>query len=186
MSLAAGALVVVRANEAVYLLPPVAVAVGVGGALAAAVGWAIVAWRGEAVLVAAALTGVLAIGGLLSILSVGILVVPGAIGAVLGVMRVVRRRPPEAPPLTPWLPLATVLVGIGLPAAGLVAAQQPAVSCRERGVAVHSSVFAQSRSWGASWATDGNVNESTADIGDASYRFRCAGTQLTEFEKEQR
>ena len=184
-SLALLVLVLQHAADAAYVLPPQAVVIGVAGALAATAGWLIVAWRRDGLFIGAVLAGLLVVGGLLSIFSVGILVIPAAIAAVIGVRRVADRRPADAPRLTPWLPLAVVLVGVGLPAAALAAADGPAVECREHGVAIRSSAFEPNRSWGSSGEaeSDGRVTTGTAETGSHTFRYRCEGGRLTELER---
>jgi hypothetical protein len=177
-------LVAMHGAEAVYVLRPTAVVIGVLGGVAAMAGWGIVAWRRDGVVLGAVLAGCLVVAGVLSILSVGILVIPAAIATIIGVQRVAQRRPPEDErALVPWIPLAVALVASGLPAAALVAADGPSVSCREHGVVTRSSIFGSSGNFSSSSRANaaGNVSTGTFTTDGRTYRYRCVGTHLEEF-----
>jgi hypothetical protein len=136
------AVVVQHAGQPVYDLPGYAVAIGLVGAVAALAGWVLVAWRGDGVGLGAVLTAVLALAGVLALMSIGILLLAAAGVLTMLLIRAAARRPV---PVSVRSALgAAVLVGLGLPALALVAADGPVVECLDNGVSGSSSFFRQS------------------------------------------
>ena len=186
-------LVVIHAGRPVHDLPASAVAMGIGGAVGSAVGWALIARSGDGLLLAAALLGLLLVAGVASLLSIGIvlLLIGGGVAVVVG--RVAGRRKVEGRPVAVRQAVAAAaLVGLGLPVAALVAADGPVVRCQTNGVSTSSSLFRSSGS-GSSSGSGTTSMTSEADAGSGAsagaivqggraYRYRCAGDELVEFE----
>ena len=186
-------LVVIHAGRPEHDLPASAVALGVAGAVASAAGWALIARSGDGFLLAVALLGLLLVAGVVSLLSIGLLLLLVAGGAAVVVGRVAGRRRIEGRPVAARRAAAVAaLVGLGLPVVALVATDGPVVRCHVNGVSTSSSLFRSSDSSsgsGRSRATsitsgEERGGESTGAIvqGGRAYRYRCAGTELVEFE----
>lgn len=184
--------VVDHAGKEVYDLPRSAVVIGLAGAGAAAAGWLLVAWRRDGLVLGATLASLLLVAGVLALMSIGILLLIGFGASVVFLIRRAARR--DRPVSTGFLLAAAVLVGIGLPAAGLVARSDPVVTCLPNGAAGSSSIFRPSGSGSSSGmavsgsAADGSGGGTSGEIsaGDRHYRYRCEGDQLVEFEVEDR
>ena len=182
-------LVVVHAGRPEHDLPRSAVTMGIGGAVGSAVGWALIARAGDALLLAAALLGLLLVGGVVTLLSIGIVVLLLGGGVAVAVGRAAGRRRAEGRPVDVRMALAVAaLVGLGLPVAALVAADGPVVRCHTNGASTSSSLFRSSSSGSTTGSgttsMTGDAGGSTGAIvqGGRAYRYRCAGTELVEFE----
>ena len=182
-------LVVVHAGRPEHDLPPSAVAMGVAGAVASAAGWALIARSGDGFLLAVALLGLLLVAGVVSLLSIGLLLLLVGAGAAVVVGRVAARRRVEGRPVSGRRAVAVAaLVGLGLPVVALVATDGPVVRCHVNGVSTSESLFRSSSSGSGSGGTSmsggGPGNESTGAIvqGGRAYRYRCVGAELVEFE----
>ena len=180
--------VVQHAGRPVHDLPPGAVVAGVAGAVASLGGWMLVARSRDGVVLGGALLGLLLVAGVVSLLSVGVLLllVGGGVSVVLG--RAAGRRRAEGRPVAARrAAVAAALVGIGLPLALLVASDGPIVECRNDGVSSRSSLFrgAGGRTSAQSHAaTSARAGEATgvSTSGGRIYRYRCVGDELVEFD----
>jgi hypothetical protein len=190
-----GVVVVVHAGRPVHDLPVSAVVIGLAAALAAVVGWVLVGRSGDGVLLSAALLGLLLVGGVAALMSIGILLllVGGAVAVVLG--RVAGRRRSEGRPVDVRRALlAGALVGLGLPVAAIAAADGPIVECHTNGTSGSESIFRSGGSSGSSSGSgssfsslaegdrSGTTSSGVMSSGGRAYRYRCAGDELVEFE----
>lgn len=182
--------VVQHAGRPVYDLPTGAVVVGVLAALASIVGWGLVARSGDPLFLGGAVLGLLLVGGVAALLSVGVLLLLAALALATVIGRAAGRRRAEGRHQSTRLAiLAAALVGLGLPIAAGVAADGPRVRCLRDGVATSSSIFRGGSS------VSGGSGESIAEPLDAgpaehrgsfgsggrTYAYRCVGTELVEF-----
>lgn len=179
--------VVDHARQPVYDLPGFAVALGVAGALAAAAGFALVVRRRDGIVLAAALTTLLLFGAVLTLFSIGILLLIAFAISCIAVARSALRR--EHPVPVGAALAAAVLVGLGVTAAALVAGSARAVTCLTGGASTSSSIFrsASGGSSGSSMSVSGsaaNASEGESTIGSRRYRYRCEGDRLVEFEAD--
>ena len=190
-----GVLVVVHAGRPVHDLTLTAIVLGVGGALAAIVGWALIARSGDAVLLGAALLGLLLVAGVVSLLSIGIVLLLAGSGVAVVLGRVAGRRRAEGRPVPVRRAIATgALVGVGLPVAALAAADGPVVQCHTNGVSSSESIFRPSSSSSAGgWSGSSGSGTTTMSAegatgtgmivqGGRAYRYRCLGDELVEFD----
>lgn len=178
-------LVVVHAGRSVHDLPVSAVVMGVGGAIGSAIGWALIGWSGDGLLLAAALLALLLVGGIVSLLSVGAVLLLMGVGVAVAVGRAAGRRRADGRPVDARRALVVgALVGLGLPIAALVATDGPVVRCQVGGVSASESLFRSSGSGSSSGSSMGSGANATGQIvqGGRAYRYRCAGTELVEFE----
>lgn len=188
--------VVDHGEQVVYDLPRWAVALGLVGAGCAIVGWCVVAWRGDGILLGAALTALLLVAGIISIFSIGFLLL---LAFAVSVAVLARRVSGRAEKVPTGLALATAaLVGLGLPAVALVAASDPVVTCLPGGAGGSTSMFrsgggdsggtssgsSSAASISGSFESDGGATTGEMTNGGRRYRYRCEGTRLVEFESE--
>jgi len=187
--------VVEHGGELVYDLPRWAVALGVVGAASAIAGWCVVAWRRDGIVLGAALTALLLAAGIVSIFSIGILLLIAFAVAVTVLARRASGRKERVPAGAALA--AAALLGLGLPAVALVAASDPVVTCLPGGAGGSSSMF---RSGGGSGGISSGSSSSASVSGSAEsdrgattgemttggrrYRYRCEGVRLVEFESE--
>jgi hypothetical protein len=189
LSVLLGVLVVQHAGRAVYDLPATAVLLGVGGAVVSAIGWVVVVRSGDLLVLGAAGFALLLVGGVAALLSIGIvlLLMGAALGVVLGQAAGRRRAGGGSLPALA-MGVAAAGVGLGLPFAALAASDGPVVRCLRDGVSTSSSIFrtgsgSSSASSSASGSASAEGGQSGTVIqGGRTYRYRCAGTDLVEFE----
>lgn len=189
--------VVDQGGQLVYDLPRWAVALGVAGAACAIAGWCVVAWRRDGIVLGAALTALLLAAGIISIFSIGILLLIAFAVAVTVLARRASSRGESVPVGLAFT--AAALVGLGLPAVALVAASDPVVTCFPGGVGGSSSMFrsgggdsgsgtssgsSSSASISGSAESDGGVTIGEMTSGGRRYRYRCDGVRLVEFRAE--
>jgi len=191
-----GIRVVDHGGEVVYDLPRWAVALGVVGAVSAIAGWGVVAWRRDGIVLGAALTALLLAAGIISIFSIGIVLLIAFAVAATVVARRASGRGQGVPVAMAFA--AGALVGLGLPAVALVAASDPVVTCLPGGAGGSSSMFrfggggsgatssgsSSSASISGSAETDGGVTTGEMTTGGRRYRYRCEGVRLVEFKSE--
>jgi hypothetical protein len=172
--------IVRHAGQAVYDLPPSAVLLGVGAAIGAVVGWSAIARSGDGVLLLGVLVAVLLVAGVVSILTIGALLLLGGAALATLVGRLARGRPRID---TRTLAAAVLGAGLAFPIAALVASDGPVVECRDDGgVSVRGSVF---RGGGSSvGAGDASASETTGSMtaGGRTYTYRCSDGRLVEFD----
>jgi hypothetical protein len=188
--------VVDHGGEVVYDLPPWAVALGVVGAACASAGCSVVAWRRDGIVLGAAFTALLLVAGIISIFSIGILLL---IAFAVAVNALVRRASSRGEGVPARLAFAVAaLVGLGLPAVALVAASDPVVTCLPGGAGGSTSMFrsgggdsGRGTSSGSSssasisgTAESGGVTTGEMTVGGRRYRYRCDGVRLVKFESE--
>lgn len=189
--------VVDHGEQLVYDLPRWAVALGVAGAVSAIAGWCVVAWRRDGIVLGAALTALLLVAGVISIFSIGILLLIAFAVAVTVLARQASSRGQGVPVGLAFA--AAALVGLGLPAVALVAASDPVVTCFPGGAGGSSSMFrpggsdsgggtasgsSSSASVSGSAESDRGVTTGEMTSGGRRYRYRCEGVRLVEFRAE--
>jgi hypothetical protein len=156
-----------------YDLAAVAVAVGCGAAVLAIVGAVAVATaRGAMSGLLSALATLLFLTGLLAILSIGLLLLAGALPVGRAVARRTRGTTTNARPIIGGMAMA-----VGLVVALFVSMRPPLVACSPGG-ATTSGGSGSSMQGGI----DGSVS-GTIVSGNHEYRFTCSGGRLTTFTK---
>ncbi|HEV2814854.1 MAG TPA: hypothetical protein VGW10_16480 [Solirubrobacteraceae bacterium] len=183
-ALAAGlALTIDHAGEAIYNLPGYAVGIAIAVAAIAVAGAALV-WRSRDVWsgVGAAVVAALTVGGLLAILSIGLVLL--ALAAALGVLLATRA------PAGPRRGLALAggaLVGVALPLVALTALSGPLVDCAGGSSGENFFMGLESSSGSSSATVDVDGNASGRATGDSyEYEYECRGDRLVRFDLRER
>jgi hypothetical protein len=174
---------IARAGEPVYDLPAIAVVtVCVAAAVAVCGAVGMMRTRQPAVAFSSALVTLLFLVGLLTILSIGIVLLLGAVAVVV----VVGRR--AAPNIDPAAVLSGVVLSVGLVPDLVVSTKPPIVECSDGGVLTNSRAW-----WGGS--SDGSVSGSGASsaddimsgtiaVGSHNYSYTCRDGRLVAFVQE--
>ena len=173
------AIVSVRhAGQPEYDLPAIAVVVVFAASLLALVGAVVVGWTTQPMLaLLCSLATLLVVGGILAILSIGLVLLIGAVPVVIAAVRRAQRT--SSP--------GAVLGGIAMTLGLVVALQQPLVECSKNGVRTSSRTW-----WGggggssSSGSIVGSADRSisgTVSFGSHSYSYTCRDGHLTAFTK---
>ena len=159
-----------------YAVPsPAAMAALAGTALTILGAAGMLAVRRHGVALLGALVGTTALLGVLSIFSVGLLLLllSGGLAVLAG-----RRSSGSGP----WATLSGVAMAVGLVVSAVVAIQPPVVTCTASGVRTSGAIWSGgSSSEGSSQGgPDGTVTGTVTEDG-TTYTFRCVGGDLAEF-----
>jgi hypothetical protein len=175
--------VVLHARREVYDLPAGAIAVGVLAAVFAIGGWATIAVARDGVLLLGVVCALLLVAGVVSILSIGVLLLLAGVALATLTGRLAQGRP-----RIDVATLARAVVGAGLafPIAALVAADGPVVECRaDGGVSTRSSIFRGGSTVSAGQASSSTARDQTSEgtmtNGNRTYTYRCSDGRLVEF-----
>jgi hypothetical protein len=174
---AALGVIVDHAGEDVYYVPGYAVGIAVA-AFAATVGGAVAVWRSRQALVgvAMAIAAALAVGGLLAILSIGLLLLIASVPfAAYAAARCQNENALGG----------GALLGIGLPVLAVIALSQPLVDCESgrAGENVFLGLESDSGTSSMSSSPDGDTSGSFAGDGYA-YEYECRDGKLVRFEMD--
>jgi hypothetical protein len=163
-------------GQAVYAMPPVALAVALAGAALAVVGAAgMVAVRRHDAALLVAVVATLMTMGVLSLFSVGLLFLLAGLAIAVALARRLSGSGVAAV-------ASGLAMTVGLAAAGLVAIQPPVVECLENGTRSSSSIWSGTgSSSGSTRSGPGGSSAGTVTHGSKTYSFTCRDGRLIGF-----
>ena len=163
-----------------YAVPAPAVMAAVAGAALSILGAAgMVVVRRHDVALLGALVATTALVGILSMFSVGLLLLLTSVGLAV----VLGRRSSGS---GPWAALSGVAMAVGAVVAAIVASQPPVVTCEDSGVRTSGAIWSGgSSSHGSAGGSEGLVTGAVTQ-GGATYSFKCLGDELVEFSQPPR
>jgi len=178
-ALAMMASLVGRVGEPVEAVSPLTLGVALGASLFALVGASVLATaRHHDAALLSAIVSILMIGAVLSLFSIGIVLLPLAIVTLVLLVRRVQGRKGLAAPL-----LAGPAVSVGLAVLSVIWVQPPLVECHQNGVGANSRPWWGSSSGSGEQSPSGGVATGSIETPSGRYVYRCEGQRLTEFRR---